>query len=243
MKRKIFGRGAETQMENRKFIESYLNDIRGFKPLTEERERELAKLIKNGSRRAEEELTNANLRLVVSIANSYGTMMPLEDVVQNGNIGLVEAVRTYDGRCRFVSYATIIIRKYIGIGLDEQARVVRVPANFRKSTLLSTSLDAPLYEDNEESTMADNLVGDDHKVNTDLDSLSMDIARVMVKILDKREIDVVTKMMGIGCAPMLKEQVAPLYNITAERVRQIYQDALAKLKADAKVAELLSIYL
>lgn len=243
MRRKNFGKGFETSMANRKFIESYLNDIRGFEPLTEEREIELAALIKNGSRRAEEELTNANLRLVVSIANSYGTMMPMEDVIQNGNIGLVEAVRTYDGRCRFVSYATIMIRKYIGIGLDEQSRVVRVPANERKSTLSSTSLDAPLYEDNEESTMADNLVGDDHKVNADLDSLATDLARVMVKILDKREIDIVTKWMGIGCTPMLKEQIAPQYNLTAERVRQIYQDAIAKLKSDAKVAELLSIYL
>ena len=242
MKRKNFGEGFSTYMKGRKDIEIYLNEVRHFNGLDEQEEIDLATRIALGDRRAEDKMVKANLRLVISLANAYGTIMPIEDMIQDGNIGLLMAVRTFDPNkgFRFVSYATMMIRKYILIGIADNSRIVRRPADEQTELSTSTSLDEPCADD-ADTTKGDNLVGDIW-VNTDLDSLASDLARAMHHSLDDRAIDIVCKVMGIGCAPMFMDAIGNGLGLTKERVRQIYQESLKTLREDAKVAKLLANY-
>ena len=239
MRRKDFGKGVLNTMQNRKNIEQYLNEIRHFDGLTEDEEVLLASRIKAGDRRAEDKMVKANLRLVVSLANAYGTIMPLEDMVQDGNIGLIIAVREFDPTLgyRFVSFATMMIRKYILAGIANDSRIVRRPADEQTELSPSESLDTPAYDDD-----ADTMLVGDIWVDTDLDSLACDLARAMNKTLDKRAIDIVCKVMGIGCAPMFMDAIGKELGLTKERVRQVYQESLTTLRKDGRVAKLLAEY-
>jgi RNA polymerase primary sigma factor len=243
MRRKDFGKGVLNTMQNRKNIEKYLNEIRHFSGLSEEEEIELSHKVKNGDKRAEDKMVKANLRLVVSLANSYGTIMPLEDMIQDGNIGLIIAVREFDPTLgyRFISFATMMIRKYILIGIANDARIVRRPADEQTELSTSESLDTPAYDDDADTSKGDMLVGDIW-VNTDLDSLACDLARAMHNTLDNRAIDIVCKVMGIGCVPMFMDAISKELGLTKERVRQVYQESLAAMRKDAKVAKLLANY-
>lgn len=243
MRRKDFGRGVLNTMYGRKNIEQYLNDIRRFEGLTEEEEVALARRIKEGDRRAEDRMIKANLRLVVSLANCYGSIMPLEDMIQDGNIGLTIAVREFDPTLgyRFVSFATMMVRKYILTGIANDSRVVRRPADEQTELSTSDSLDVPAFDDDADMTKGDMLVSDIW-VDTDLDSLACDLARAMSKTLDKRAIDIVCKVIGIGCAPMFMDAIGRELGLTKERVRQVYQESLTTLRKDMRVIKLLSEY-
>ena len=243
MRRKDFGQGNMNVMGvRRKDIEKYLNDIRHYEGLSEQDEIELAAKVKAGDRRAEDKMVKANLRLVVSLANCYGTIMPIEDMVQNGNIGLIIAVREFNPELgyRFVSFATMMVRKYILMGIANDSRVVRRPIDEQTCLSTSESLDEPCYDDEDETTKAEMLVGDPW--NSDLDSLATDLARVMTKVLDKRAINVVCKVCGIGCQPMFMDSIGNELGISKERVRQIFQESVAALRKDAKAAKLLAAY-
>jgi RNA polymerase primary sigma factor len=135
----------------------------------------------------------------------------------------------------------MMIRKYILMGIVSNSRLVALPAN--KQTCLSTSesLDVPAFDDDNDTNKADMLSGDIN-VNTDLDSLAADLARVMRKVLDERAINIVCKVFGIGCEPMFLDQIGAEYDITKERARQILQESLKKMGASGKILALLKNY-
>jgi RNA polymerase primary sigma factor len=100
--------------------------------LTPAQEIRLAKRVEQGDRRAKEEIINANVRLVASVARRYlGRGLPLEDLMQEGMIGLLRAVEKYNYRkgYRFSTYATHWIRQAISRGLANQGRSIRLPAH------------------------------------------------------------------------------------------------------------------
>ena len=244
MRRKDFGQGNLNVMGvRRKDIEKYLNDIRHYEGLSEEKELELSAKVKAGDKRAEEQMVKANLRLVVSLANCYGTIHPIEDMIQDGNIGLIMAVREFNPELgyRFVSFATMMIRKYILIGIGNDSRVVRRPLDEQTELSTAESLDEPCYNDEDETTKAEMLVGD-ILINSDLDSLATDLARAMKRVLNERAISIVCKVFGIGCDPMFMDSIGKELGLTKERVRQIFQDSVKALKEDVQAAKLLAAY-
>ena len=100
--------------------------------LTQEEEIALADRIKNGDTKAETELIERNLRFVISVAKRYqGEGYPLEDLIGEGNYGLIKAARRYDSTkgCKFISYAVWWIRQAILCYLNENARSIRLPLN------------------------------------------------------------------------------------------------------------------
>jgi RNA polymerase primary sigma factor len=113
-------------------IRMYLKEIGRIALLRKEQEVEYAQLIELGDEAARDKLTEANLRLVVSIAKKYiGRGMPFLDLIQEGNTGLMRAVVKFDYRrgYKFSTYATWWIRQAVNRALADQARTIRVPVH------------------------------------------------------------------------------------------------------------------
>ena len=135
---KISKKGIEeTEItELRNPIQSYLSTIGSIDLLTPQKEMELARRIANGDREAKNELIEANLRLVVSIAKRYtGHGLSFLDLIEEGNLGLIRAVEKFDYRkgYRFSTYATWWIRQAITRALADQSRLIRVPVHMVES--------------------------------------------------------------------------------------------------------------
>ena len=116
---------------------AYLREIGRGTLLTKEQEIELAKQIEAGSEEARRRMTEANLRLVVSIAKKYqGRGMPLLDLIQEGNVGLMRAVQKFDHRrgFKFSTYATWWIRQAVLRAIGDQARTIRLPIHIGDQT-------------------------------------------------------------------------------------------------------------
>jgi RNA polymerase primary sigma factor len=110
----------------------FLKEINRIPLLTREEEEITARSALAGNKAAREKLVSSNLRFVVNIAKKYqGLGMPLEDLIAEGNIGLVNAVDRFDvdKNCRFISYAVWWIRQAILSALCEKSRMIRLPAN------------------------------------------------------------------------------------------------------------------
>ena len=113
-------------------VRMYLKEIGKVQLLSAEKELELAKQMEEGSERAKQELVEANLRLVVSIAKRYvGKGMSFLDLIQEGNLGLMKAVEKFDYRkgYKFSTYATWWIRQSITRAIADQARTIRIPVH------------------------------------------------------------------------------------------------------------------
>lgn len=131
-------RGFEKfQKEENKFpsedlVKTYLQEIGKVPLLTREEEVELAKKVQRGDDKAREKMALANLRLVVSIAKRYrGLGLPLLDLIQEGNLGLMKAVEKFDWTkgYKFSTYATWWIRQAISRALADKSRTIRIPAH------------------------------------------------------------------------------------------------------------------
>ena len=110
----------------------YLKEIGKNRNLTTEEEAQLAVRIHEGDRKALEQLVKANLRFVVSVARNYRNQgLPLSDLINEGNIGLVRAARRFDEKknFKFISYAVWWIRQSILQALAEQSRIMKLPLN------------------------------------------------------------------------------------------------------------------
>jgi len=113
-------------------INDYLKDINKIPMITPEEEKELGKKIKEGDKESKDKLIVSNLRFVVSVAKQYqGQGLSLDDLINEGNIGLIRAADKFDvdKGFRFISYAVWWIRQSILQALSEQSRTIRLPMN------------------------------------------------------------------------------------------------------------------
>lgn len=114
-------------------VKQYMKEISRYPLLTDEEEKDIFARIVNGDPTAAETLINSNLRLVVSVARHYATCssMPLLDLIQEGNLGLIRAVEKFDisKGYKFSTYATWWIRQSISRSISDLSRTIRIPAN------------------------------------------------------------------------------------------------------------------
>ena len=126
-------------MSNKKFINqqedsisTYLKDVRKSDVIDSNKEVELAKRIQEGDQKALDELVKSNLRFVISIAKEYQNQgLPLADLISEGNLGLITAAKRFDHTkgFRFISYAVWWVKQSIIQSLNENSRMVRLPAH------------------------------------------------------------------------------------------------------------------
>ena len=130
--------------DNDESIVRYFKDVRKSNIITLQEEIELAKKIKNGEQKAIDKLVKANLKFVISIAKEYqGQGLLLSDLINEGNYGLIKAATRFDHTkgFRFTSYAVWWIRQSILQSLNDNARLVRLPANvINKLTFLNKEI-------------------------------------------------------------------------------------------------------
>ncbi len=269
-------------------VRMYLKEIGQVKLLSAEEEVELAKRVSEGDQYAKNKLTEANLRLVVSIAKKYtGRGLHILDLIQEGNTGLIRAVDKFDWQKgnKFSTYATWWIRQAITRAIADQARTIRVPVHMvevinkatrcnrklvqelgreptveeiakelnlpvekiieaNRTAADTLSLDTPVGD--EEDTSIGSFVEDDHTPGpADATSNAM-LAEALKEILDtltEREADVLRMRFGMydGRTHTL-EEVGQIFGVTRERIRQIENKAIRKLRHPSRAKKIKDFY-
>ena len=281
---------TSSQVDRKKSFDSmkaYLQEIGAVDRLTPEEEIEIGRRAAQGDPEAKEIMINANLRLVVAMARKFlNRGLSYQDLIQEGNIGLMRAVEKFDPDkgFRFSTYATWWIRQSILQALAEQSRIVRLPLNqvgslnkinkafarfeqehertpspeelaneleLPKEKVTDTlrvagrhvSVDAP-FADGEDNSLLDVLVNPDSP-NADRglinESLSTEVDRAL-ETLTERERDIIKYFFGIGCSEMTLEEIGEKFDLTRERVRQIKEKAIRRLRHSSR-SKLLKSYL
>ena len=265
----------------------YFDDIADSRPLSREREVELAARIQEGNMVARDELVNANLRFVIDVAKNYQNRgLSLSDLISAGNVGLLTAAERFDGTkgYKFISYAVWWIKQSILQSIAEHARTVRLPLNklsllkdiskaSRKlgqgregepaieeiareldmpeqeilDTMMSArsvrSLDESFEEDDERSLL--NILSDDNQATPDSHVLETSARAQLEEVLenlDERELRIIRLYFGLdGSESLTLEQIGGLMGLTRERVRQLKERALGKLRHPARYQALLAL--
>lgn len=209
----------------------YLDEIGRESLLSEEEERRLAKRIKAGDERALNKLVEANLRFVVTIARGYqGKGLSMDDLVSEGNIGLMKAAGKYDGErgLRFVSYAVAFIRQQIEKALKQESAELRVE-NAKDG--ISRSVDAPLGNRANMSLLS--VLTDINSPLADVrvyDAAIADAVEYALRSLTEREHQVITAYYGIEQEHLTMAEIAEDMQLRRERVRQIRNRAVRRLR-------------
>ncbi len=269
-------------------VRMYLKEIGQVKLLTADEEIELAKRVSEGDKKAKDRLTEANLRLVVSIAKKYsGRGLHILDLIQEGNTGLIRAVDKFDytkGN-KFSTYATWWIRQAITRAIADQARTIRIPVHMvevinkatrcnrklvqelgREPTLEeiaaelnlpiekiieanrtaadTLSLDMPVGD--EEDTTIGSFVEDDNTpgpVDATSNAMLSEALTEILGTLTEREADVLRMRFGMydGRTHTL-EEVGQIFGVTRERIRQIENKAIRKLRHPSRAKKIKDFY-
>src|ERR1700749_4481730 len=258
-------------------LQLFLKDIGKVELLTAAEEVELAKRIERGDHRAKQEMVEANLRLVVSIAKRYRNQgLPFLDLIQEGTIGLVRAAEKFDWRkgYKFSTYATWWIRQAVARALADKGRTIRMPVHVveklnkivrserklrgelcrePRPIEIARNIDLPLDEveqilrtsqapislekpvgDEEESEFGHFLTDEnaplpDEAADT---TLRQELLRDILGTLSHRERRVLELRYGLdGEQPRTLDEGGRAFNVTRERIRQIENQSLKKLRA------------
>lgn len=208
-------------------ISTYLREVRKYKTISTE---QVKSYLREGKTTP---VVNANLRLVLAVALRYMWAMPLLDLIQEGNIGLLNAARKFNvyADTEFSTFAVLEIRKAIIAAMQEQSRLVRRPHHAQDEWETNTSLDESLDDgEGNTTTRGDSLAGD-MGIDEFLDDIELVIAGKMAR-LDEREKSVIRRYYGIGTdVPMGYSAIGMVLGISDERARQLHHQALAKMRA------------
>ena len=217
-------------------LNKYLDEIGREQLLTEEQETRLSARILQGDERALNRLIEANLRFVVVIARQYqGQGLSMEDLVSEGNLGLMKAARKFDATrgLRFVNYAVVFIRQHIEKAVRKESDEQRVESTRDGQT---RSVDAPLGSKANVSLLsvlvnADSPQADQRVYNASLE----DAIERSLQTLNERETVVVNAYFGIGEERQTMAEIAERMSLKRERVRQIRDRAVRRLKKNMKL--------
>ncbi len=220
-------------------LNKYLDEIGRESLLSAEEERDLAQKIQQGNSRALNRLVEANLRFVVSIAKQYkGKGLQMDDLVSEGNIGLMKAASHFnpDKGTRFVNYAVVHIRQQIEKAIDQQVGLYQIPKDVKNEAVarlqsLPMSVDAPLGQRSNMSLLSVLVNKDASYADERIHSEAIeDAVEFALGSLDARESRVVNAFFGINQEHETMAEIAEDMDLKRERVRQIRDKAVRKLR-------------
>ena len=274
-------------METPSSLKLYLREMGQIEMLSREEEQVLVEKMLKGDMDARNHLVEANLRLVVSMANHYnGLGLTFQDLIQEGNIGLMKATEKYDPSkgYRFSTYAVCWIKQAMTRAIANQGRAIRLPAHVSENLYklkkvmreLTVALSAEpsvaqiakamklpedqvktLMEHMDDVSSLDVTVGEDEDTtvgalieDTTFQSPSAQIeasdtlntVNAVLDTLSEREADILSYRFGMkGDRPHTLEEIGQIYGLTRERVRQLEDKAMRKLRHPARAAMLREI--
>lgn len=226
-------------------ITRYFNEVNHIKPLSADTLDSLFLCAHKGDEKAVNTLVGQNLKLVISIAKryEYASTLALEDLINEGNIGLLMAVRTFDPHkgFKFTTIASLYIRQQIIEAIRAYGKAVRYPKHKERADYLCTSADAPIATDNEgnEITFLDTLTSDllaDE--NTNLSDIQLVVKTLLDKVRRQKDKEIVTKLFGIGCREHSQRELSDYYGCTEEAIRQIKFRVLDEMSRIASALDL-----
>ncbi|MFN8299051.1 MAG: RNA polymerase sigma factor RpoD/SigA [Chitinophagales bacterium] len=265
-------------------VDKYLNDISRHSLLTAEEEADLARRIRQGDSDALEKLVSSNLRFVVSVAKQYQNQgLPLSDLINEGNLGLMRAAYKFDETrgFKFISYAVWWIRQAIMQSIVEQSRIIRLPVSkigaYTKITKAFQQFEQEYQREPDVEELMEMLgmtkeeieeyfrvnsytlstdmkmhSSDDmslHETLYDKDSLTVEDQLMQKNVenqlnaalsnLSERESEIITSYFGLnGKTPMTLEEIGEKFDLTRERVRQIKEKCIQRLKESTNITSL-----
>ena len=216
---------------------AYLKDIGGFKPLTKQDEMKLWRRIKKNPEdvEAKNKLINSNLKFVVSVANSYkGRGLSMSDLVAEGNIGLMKAYYKFDPKkdVKFISYSVHWIRQSIMEALQKRNSIDSedLPLDYEKQ---EDSVDEDYIEAANTPNLVTKFVDNDKDNEVERAKKQKEALEILFNGLNEREREIITRYFGISHDGETLEEIGKTLNLTTERVRQIKEDGLKKLRSCA----------
>lgn len=232
--------------ETSESLPKYFKSIQKLEPLSTEEEKILAKKIQAGDQAALHSLVKHNLKIVVTIANRHiGQGVPIDDLIQEGNIGLFEAAQRFDPNsgARFITYASLWIRKRLNEAVVAHGRTVRLPHNqeydiykakmagHEVANLNSVEIDTPIGDDGD-TTLGDILLNAQPEIFDSFDKEDLKFrARKVLHTLRERDRKVIEAYFGINLDYAVPtESIAERFDLTVVRVCQIVKSALTKMK-------------
>ncbi len=263
-------------------LSPYLRNIRNYPLLSHEDEVVLIKQFRAGANSAAEKLVTSNLRFVVSIAKKYQHLgLPLSDLINEGNIGLINAIGQFDETrgVKFSSYASWLIKRQIFQALADKSKMIRIPIKRVLSLLkqhrnlhqLSShlrqhdtnsdtlcqlekkidhikrklnasypylSLDAPLVSEDDTNSFIDFICEDEERRPDRIvfQKMDQDFVYCALEELNAREKTIIISYYGLNNQePKTLKEIGLVFGITRERVRQIKEHAIDKLRQSLHV--------
>jgi len=234
------------RFETSENLPKYFKTIQKNKPLSTAEEGQLVLDIQAGDSRAVHALVQANLKFVVKVANRHiGQGVPIDDLIQEGNIGLIEAAQAFQPRegQRFINYAQLWIRKRINESVAKTGRIVRLPHNQEyeifKSKRKGEEVEAPTrvsidkkIGDEGENTLGDIILktGSEVEFAIELDSIKFRVKQAL-SILKERDRGIIMDYFGIEREyEVPTDMIAEKYSMTNVRVCQIVKASVEKMK-------------
>lgn len=206
-------------------LNTYFKEIQGIKKLTALEEKDLAIKIQNGDQEALNKLVHHNLRFVVSIAKLYRDRgVPFSDLISEGNLGLIQAANKFDPEknVKFITYAVWWIKHAIREYIEEN-----------KKTCDSVEPEDYIINDNMDINYRYDTVNEDFETEINNIQSRKGVIELLTKCLHDRDIKVLTLFFGLNDGKeMTLEEVGKTMNLTNERVRQIKDNAISKLKCN-----------
>lgn len=236
-------------------ITKYFKDVNKHELLSPEEENEIANRIIEGDESAIDELVNANLKFVISVAKEYqGLGLPLPDLINEGNIGLIKAAKRFDPTrgFKFISYAVYWVKQSIMQSLNDNSRIIRLPSNIVNKIIQHNKENEEYMETMEEDYPTcvslntrvgeytgfelGDMIEDEEVDNMDvLDYETEKLKKVLNKTLEclsNKERGIIECYFGLNSnfEPMTLEAIGDRYDLTKERIRQIKEKAIRRLR-------------
>ena len=211
-------------------------------------------------KRIERELIEGNLRFVITVAKQYQNQgLDFPDLISEGNLGLMKAIQNFDWskNLRFISYAVWWVKQSILQSLNDNARTIRLPVNVvqdlhrakkaiesnggkleDKFQNLPSMIDLDMSINEDGDTLVDIIRNDQAEMPDEIFNSKDELKRQLISllnVLDEREKVIVEDYYGLSGTPRTLEDIGGDFNLTKERVRQIKEKALRKLRNDSSI--------